>query len=338
MTQPIALSLGEPAGIGPDITLMAWLERKAWALPDFYAIGDADFYAARAQQLGLDVPIRKWAPDEACFDVDAGLAVIDCGVRVTANPGAPDASSAPAAEAAIRIAVRDVQAGRARALVTNPIAKAVMYRSGFAFPGHTEFLAALVAEARGTRPMPVMMLWCEDLAVVPVTIHLSLREAIASLTREAIVSTCRIVARDLQTRFGIARPRLALSGLNPHAGENGALGDEELRIIAPGIAQLQAEGILASGPFSADTMFHPAARQRYDCAVCMVHDQALIPIKTIAFDRAVNVTLGLPFVRTSPDHGTAFDVAGSGRARAQSLGAALRLAARLADATTAAPA
>jgi 4-hydroxythreonine-4-phosphate dehydrogenase len=215
--------------------------------------------------------------------------------------------------------------------VTNPVAKAVLYRTGFAEPGHTEFLAKLAAEATGRPSRSVMMLWAPELAVVPVTIHLPLREVPGTLTTALVADTARIVARDLVQRFGIARPRLAIAGLNPHAGEEGAMGDEDITIVAPAVTELRREGLRVDGPLPADTMFHAAARSAYDVALCMYHDQALIPIKTLAFDHAVNVTLGLPFVRTSPDHGTAFDIAGSGRARPASLVAALRLAARLAS-------
>ena len=247
----------------------------------------------------------------------------------TAQPGRPDGTSADAAIASIRRAVSDVVAGRAGAVVTNPIAKSVLYRAGFRHPGHTEFLAELAATA-GRTPQPVMMLWSPALAVVPVTIHLSLREAIAQLSSELIVSTARIVVADLKSRFGLVNPRLAVSGLNPHAGEDGSLGTEDQNIVAPAVETLRSQGIEVRGPLPADTMFHAAARKTYDCAICMYHDQALIPIKTIAFDDAVNVTLGLPFIRTSPDHGTAFDIAGTGRANPSSLIAALRLAARMA--------
>jgi 4-hydroxythreonine-4-phosphate dehydrogenase len=227
---------------------------------------------------------------------------------------------------------------RADAVVTNPIAKSVLYRSGFSDPGHTEYLARLAAEFSGGQvPQPVMMLWSPELAVVPVTVHMPLRDVPARLTRDLIVTTGRIVAHDLAGRFGIPHPRLAFAGLNPHAGEDGALGAEDADIIAPAVATLRAEGFDVRGPLPADTMFHAAARARYDAALCMYHDQALIPIKTLAFDHGVNVTLGLPFVRTSPDHGTAFDIAGTGRANPDSLAAALRLAHRLASARTAEP-
>ncbi len=205
--------------------------------------------------------------------------------------------------------------GAAAAVVTNPVAKNVLYSWGFAEPGHTEFLAKLVQDATGKSLRPVMMLWSPELAVVPVTIHLPLKEIFKQLSTELIVETGRIVARDLATRFRLPRPRLAVAGLNPHAGEEGTLGEEDRAIVAPAVAQLVAEGIDARGPLPADSMFHEQARASYDAALCMYHDQALIPIKTLAFDHAVNVTLGLPFVRTSPDHGTAFDIAGTGTGR-----------------------
>ena len=337
-SRPLALTLGEPAGIGPDITLAAWLRRDALALPPFYLLADPDFLARRARHLGLTVPLRAVAPEAAAATFASALPVVPLDERVSAEPGRPDQSSGPAAIASIRRAVADVFAGRAHALVTNPVAKAVLYRTGFAEPGHTEYLARLSQEATGQAAHPVMMLWSPELAVVPVTIHLPVREVPQRLTTDLIVTTGRTVARDLAGRFGIARPRLALAGLNPHAGEDGALGDEDAAVVAPAVARLRREGIDARGPLPGDTMFHAAARASYDAALAMYHDQALIPIKTLAFDHAVNVTLGLPFVRTSPDHGTAFDIAGTGRADSTSLVAALKLAARLvaADAMAAA--
>ena len=326
---PLALTIGEPAGIGPDLTLTVWRRRVELDLPAFYLIGDADFLGSRARILGLDVPLAIVAPEEAGAAFERALPVVPLGLPLTAAPGTPDASSAPAAIASIRRAVADVLGGRAAAVVTNPVAKNVLYRSGFAEPGHTEFLAKLAAETTGKAAHPVMMLWSAELAVVPVTIHLPLREVVSRLTSELVLETGRIVARDLAARFGIARPRIAVAGLNPHAGEEGALGEEDRIIVAPAIKQLRAEGIDAIGPLPADTLFHERARASYDVALCMYHDQALIPIKTLAFERAVNVTLGLPFVRTSPDHGTAFDIAGTGRADPSSLVAALTLAARL---------
>ncbi len=332
---PLALTLGEAAGIGPDIALASWLKRQQAALPPFYLLGDAAALARRAERLGVVVPLANVAPAEAVATFDRALPVVDIGVNATAEPGRPNASSAPAAITAIKRAVADVAAGRASAVVTNPIAKNVLYAAGFRHPGNTEFLAELAASA-GTVPHPVMMLWSETLAVVPVTIHLPLRQAITALTSDLIVKTCEITAADLKARFGLVRPRLAVSGLNPHAGEDGTLGAEDQAIIAPAVAKLRASGLDVRGPLSADTMFHAAARKTYDCAVCMYHDQALIPIKTLAFDDGVNVTLGLPFVRTSPDHGTAFDIAGTGRANPSSLIAALKLAARMTSSASAA--
>jgi 4-hydroxythreonine-4-phosphate dehydrogenase len=329
MAKPLALTSGEPAGIGPDITLKAWLRRAELKLPAFYLLGDCGLLRHRAKALGLDVPLAETSPEDASATFANALPVVATGKIATAQPGLPDDSSADAAIASIRRAVDDVVAGKAGAVVTNPIAKSVLYRAGFRHPGHTEFLAELAA-AGGHALQPVMMLWSPELAVVPVTIHLSLRDAIARLSSELIVSTARIVATGLKSRFGIARPRLALSGLNPHAGEDGSLGTEDRDIVKPAIEILRAEGIDVRGPLPADTMFHEAARKTYDCAICMYHDQALIPIKTLAFDEGVNVTLGLPFIRTSPDHGTAFDIAGTGRANPSSLIAALRLAARMA--------
>jgi 4-hydroxythreonine-4-phosphate dehydrogenase len=331
MTKPLALTLGEPAGIGPDIALAAWLQRKELRLPPFYLLGDPDFIGNRATMLSLDVPLAEVRAEDALQAFADVLPVVGTGHLATAKPGQPDASSADSAIGSIRHAVADVIAGRAGAVVTNPIAKSVLYRAGFRYPGHTEFLAALAA-GDATPLLPVMMLWSPTLSVVPVTIHMSLRDAIAQLSSELIVNTTRIVDAGLKRGFGIAHPRLAISGLNPHAGEDGGLGHEECAIITPAIEILRGDGIDVRGPLPADTMFHEAARKTYDCALCMYHDQALIPIKTLAFDDAVNVTLGLPFIRTSPDHGTAFDIAGSGRANPSSLIAALRLAARMAAA------
>jgi 4-hydroxythreonine-4-phosphate dehydrogenase len=329
MALPLALTLGEPAGIGPDITFAAWRRRAELGLTPFYLLADPAFVARRTERIAPDVPIAVVEPATAWASFKSALPVVDIGVPVSADPGRPDQSSAPAALAAIRRAVADVSAGAAAAIVTNPVAKNVLYRSGFPEPGHTEYLGKLAEQSTGVSAQPVMMLWSPELAVVPVTIHLPLKDVIAKLTGDLVVETGRIVARDLRDRFGIARPRLAVAGLNPHAGEDGALGDEDLTVVRPAVERLKAEGIDARGPLPADSLFHQAARASYDVALAMYHDQALIPIKTLAFDHAVNVTLGLPFVRTSPDHGTAFDIAGTGRADPTSLIAALQLAARL---------
>jgi 4-hydroxythreonine-4-phosphate dehydrogenase len=329
MVKALALTLGEPAGIGPDIAIKAWLRRNELKLPAFYLLGDRDFVASRAKTLGMNVDLADVGAEKAVSAFTSALPIVATGRVATARPGQPDETSAEAALASIRHAVADVVAGRASAVVTNPIAKSVLYRAGFRHPGHTEYLAELAASG-GDVPQPVMMLWSPVLAVVPVTIHLPLRDALAHLSSDLIVTTARIVVADLKARFGVKTPRLAVTGLNPHAGEEGTLGTEDQEIVAPAVEILRAEGIEARGPLPADTLFHDAARKAYDCAICMYHDQALIPIKTIAFDDAVNVTLGLPFIRTSPDHGTAFDIAGTGRANPASLIAALRLAARLA--------
>jgi 4-hydroxythreonine-4-phosphate dehydrogenase len=331
MAKPLAMTLGEPAGIGPDIAIKAWLRRDELKLPPFYLLGDRDFLVERAATLGLNVSLADVTAEDAVAAFADALPVVATGQTATARPGQPDGASAAAAMASIRQAVGDVAAGRAGAVVTNPIAKHVLYRAGFRHPGHTEFLAELAA-AGGHVPQPVMMLWSPALVVVPVTIHLALRDAIALLTSELIVSTARIAAAALKARFGIARPRLAVSGLNPHAGEDGSLGTEDRTIVAPAVEILRGEGMDVRGPLPADTMFHDGARETYDCAICMYHDQALIPVKTLAFEDAVNVTLGLPLIRTSPDHGTAFDIAGTGKANPSSLIAAIRLAARMAAA------
>jgi 4-hydroxythreonine-4-phosphate dehydrogenase len=335
--QPLALTLGEPAGIGPDLAVAVWRRRAELDLPRFYLIADPDFIRRRAERLGLEVPIATVTPAAAAAAFPSALPVVDLDVAVSAEPGRPDRSSAPAAIASLRRAVADVLSGAATAVVTSPVAKNVLYSWGFAEPGQTEFLATLAQETTGKWQRPVMMLWSPELAVVPVTIHLPLREIFAHLSTELVIETGRIVARDLAGRFRIPRPRLAVAGLNPHAGEEGTLGEEDCAIVAPAVARLKADGIDVRGPLPADSLFHQRARASYDAALCMYHDQALIPIKTLAFDHAVNVTLGLPFVRTSPDHGTAFDIAGTGTADATSLVAALRLAARLAMADNRAP-
>ena len=256
---------------------------------------------------------------------DSALPVLPVPLAVPVEPGRPDPANGRAVLASIDRAVALTLAGATTALVTNPIHKGVLYRAGFRHPGHTEYLGALVGSAT-----PVMMLEGGGLRVVPVTCHLSVRQALAALTTEAILLWGRITAAALIRDFGIARPRLAVAGLNPHAGENGAMGDEEQTIIAPAIAALKAEGIAVTGPHPPDTLFHEQARSRYDAVLCMLHDQALIPLKTLAFDSGVNITLGLPIVRTSPDHGTAFDLAGTGSASPTSLIAALATAMRLA--------
>ncbi|WP_113435204.1 4-hydroxythreonine-4-phosphate dehydrogenase PdxA [Rhizobium sp. SYY.PMSO] len=323
---PLALTQGDPAGIGPDITLAAWLRRGELDLPPFLFLGDADILAARASQLGLSVPLMAADPATAGDIFRDALPVLPIEAGVSVVAGEPHVATAKGTIAAIEMAVSLSMSGRTSAVVTNPIAKSVLYDAGFGFPGHTEFLADLATRATGKPVMPVMLLAGPKLRAIPVTIHIPLKEVPQALTSELIAETCRITDHDLRNRFGIARPRLAVAGLNPHAGENGALGKEDDEIVRPAIDRLRAEGIDAFGPLPADTMFHDDARRRYDVAICMYHDQALIPAKALGFDDSVNVTLGLPFVRTSPDHGTAFGIAGKGIAKEDSLVAALRLA------------
>ena len=326
----LAMTLGDPAGIGPELALRAWLRRAELGAP-FFVIADPAALRDAAGRLGLDVPVAVVAPGEAARAFDRALPVVALSVGAAATPGRPDSAFAGAVIELIERAVGYVRSGEASAVVTNPIAKHVLYEAGFKFPGHTEFLGEL-ARQWGQGVQPVMLLWSSTLCVAPVTIHIPLADVPRALTHGLIVSTARIVAADMRRRFAIARPRLAFAGLNPHAGEGGAIGREEIETIGPAIAQLREEGLDVSGPHPADTMFHAAARRRYDVALTMYHDQGLIPIKTLAFDTGVNVTLGLPFVRTSPDHGVAFDIAGRGVANPASLIEAVRLAARLAAA------
>ncbi len=327
----LALSIGDPSGIGPEIAIAAFLARDAASLPAFYLLADPALIASRAKHLGVSVLTVETAPAEAAQVFAHALPIVPLSARCIDSPGRPDPANAAGTIEAIDRAVAACLAGDAAAVVTCPIAKKPLYDAGFGFPGHTEYLAHLAAQHTGIEAMPVMMLAGPDLRTVPVTIHIALAEVPKTLTTELIVATARVTAADLTGRFGIARPRLAIAGLNPHAGEGGSMGLEDERIVGPAIDILRAEGVDAIGPLPADTLFHPRARAGYDVALCMYHDQALIPAKALAFDEAVNVTLGLPFIRTSPDHGTAFDIAGKGIARPDSLIAALKLARSLAD-------
>lgn len=324
---PLAVTSGEPAGIAAEITIKAWHETRLDEAA-FFVIGDPDLLAATAANLGIATEIAAIErAEEALSCFKRAIPVLRTPLAARVSPGVPDARNAHAVLASIQRAVELVRAGQAAAIVTNPIHKGVLYEAGFRHPGHTEYLAELAGS--GTRP--VMMLACRELRVVPVTVHLSLSEAVRSLTREEIVACGAITARALQTDFGVAEPVIAVAGLNPHAGEGGHLGREEIDIIGPAIDDLRAQGIRVRGPAPADTLFHARARAGVDAVICMYHDQALIPLKTIDFDGGVNVTLGLPFVRTSPDHGTAFDIAGVGKASAASLVTSLRFAAEMAS-------
>lgn len=318
---PLAVTMGEPAGVGGELSLKAWSRRRPGDRP-FFVLDDAARLEAIAARLGLDVPLREVdRPADATAVFAHALPVLPVRLRAAVEVGRPDPGNAPATLESIERAVDLAQAGEIAGMVTNPIQKKTLQEAGFPHPGHTEYLAEL-----GGGVDVAMMLACPALRVVPVTIHLSLADAVRALDTEGIVRAGRITASGLRTLFGIERPRLAVAALNPHAGEQGAMGDEERRIIAPAIEILRREGVDATGPAPADTLFHAAARTAYDAALCMYHDQALIPIKTIDFSGGVNVTLGLPFVRTSPDHGTALDIAGTGRADPASLVAALHMA------------
>jgi 4-hydroxythreonine-4-phosphate dehydrogenase len=324
MTRPLAIAMGDSAGIGPEITAKAWKARELHSLSPFFAVGDP-----RALAKIWDGPVALIGdPEEATAafaDALPVLAVADAG---EATPGSPDVESARAALQSLEMAVGVTRSGAAGALVTGPVSKAQLYRIGFTHPGQTEF----VAERCGiSGDNTVMMLAGPTLRVVPITVHVALARVPELLSQELIVAKARVTARGLLRNFGIERPRLAFAGLNPHAGESGAIGREEIDILEPAIAQLRTEGIDAVGPFSADTMFHPRARAGYDAALCLYHDQALIPIKTLHFDDGVNTTLGLPIVRTSPDHGTAFNIAGQDQANPGAMIAAIRMAALQAE-------
>jgi 4-hydroxythreonine-4-phosphate dehydrogenase len=318
---PLAVTMGEPAGIGGELSLKAWLARQSGARP-FFVLDDPSRLAALASKLGLKVAIKEiHRPAEAAGVFATALPVMPVRLRTPAEPGKPDPANAFATLESIERAARFAAEREIAGFATNPIQKKTLQDAGFKHPGHTEFLAELAGGVD-----VAMMLACPELRVVPATIHLSLADAVRSLDPAVIVRAGRIAATGLKSLFGIARPRLAIAALNPHAGEQGTMGDEEERIIVPAVAVLRQEGIEVRGPAPADTLFHPAARRTYDAAICMYHDQALIPIKTIDFSGGVNVTLGLPFVRTSPDHGTALDIAGTGQADPTSLIASLAMA------------
>jgi 4-hydroxythreonine-4-phosphate dehydrogenase len=326
---PLALTLGDPAGVGPEIVVKAWMALRSEG-PVFFVIGDHDALAS-ASGAGGAILRRILSPAEAPGAFGAALPVLDVPLRAPVVAGRPSAGAAASIVQWIERAVGLALSGAVSGVVTAPIAKAPLYEAGFGFPGHTEFLGELTAAAPfdGERG-PVMMLTAQDLRASLVTVHEPLAQAPGLLSLERIVHVGLVTAQALRRDFGVAAPRLAVAGLNPHAGEGGALGREEVEIVGPAVAALQRQGVDASGPYPADTLFPPEMRTRYDAALCLYHDQALIPVKMLDFWGGVNVTLGLPIVRTSPDHGTAFDIAGRGLARAESLIAAIRLAERIA--------
>ena len=325
MDKPLAISMGEPAGVGPDIILALHGRRAELNLPPFCVYGHPDFFRARAARLGLDVAIAVVSAADAAGTFAEALPIVPVDGLVPDHPGQISPLSAGAVIRSIEAAVEATMTGACRGLVTAPIHKGALYNAGFRYPGHTEMLADLCAGG-GKPRLPVMMLAHGGLRAVPVTIHVPIRDVPDLLTRELIVDTIRVVSQDLKRRFAVAEPKIGVAGLNPHAGEGGAIGREDLEIVGPAVAQLQFEGISVEGPLPADTLFYPAHWARFDAVVAMYHDQALIPIKTVAFEEAVNVTLGLPIVRTSPDHGTALDLAGTGRASPASFLAAIRMA------------
>jgi len=317
--QPLAVALGDPAGIGPEIVARAWAARHDENLPCFFAIGDR-----RSIEAVWDGPVEVLTTPGDAEAVSAhALPLVQVDDPGDIVPGDANLAGARCALDSLEIAVGLARSSAAAGLVTGPVSKAQLYAIGFTYPGQTEFIAERCGVARGN---VAMMLAGPSLRTAPVTIHTALADVPRALTTELIVTRARVVARGLQRDFGIAEPRLAVAGLNPHAGEGGTLGREELDIIGPALDQLRAEGIAVTGPLSADTMFHAEARARYDVALCMYHDQALIPLKTLDFYDGVNVTLGLPIVRTSPDHGTAFGIAGRGTAHPRAMCAAIRMA------------
>lgn len=322
-TAPLALTLGEPAGIGPEITAKAWMQRREAGLAPFFLIGARSAIAAHGTEVAC---AEIAAPEEAPAVFEEALPILERPLGAVAL-GRPSQVTAAAVIGAIDDAVALALEGRAGAVVTNPIQKKALYDAGFSDPGHTEYLARRC----GLDPAhTVMMLAVEGLRVVPLTVHVPLARVPALVTAERLAHVARVLNQALIAQFAIAAPRIAVAGLNPHAGEDGSIGREDLEVIAPALEALRCEGLDLRGPLPADTLFHARARQGYDAALCMYHDQALVPLKTIDFDRGVNITLGLPIVRTSPDHGTALDIAGRGLASPDSLIAAIRMAGDLA--------
>lgn len=329
---PLALTMGEPAGVGPELALKAWCARQHETVPPFVYVGDATQLRATASQVGIDAAIHLVTDFSAVSEIfDQALPVFQCALPKPVRPGVPDMDNSARVVEAIAQALRLIREDKACGLVTNPIHKKSMWQVGFSFPGHTEYLAAAAQRIWGRSAKVAMMLVVPGLRVVPVTRHIPLKDVPRLLDTETIVETGLIVAGGLAKDFAIHNPRLAIAALNPHGGEDGELGDEESRVIKPAVDALRAEGILVTGPIAADTLFHEDSRRNVDAILCMYHDQALIPLKTLNFYEGVNVTLGLPFVRTSPDHGTAFDIAGQGTAKSGSLISALKMAATIAQ-------
>ncbi|NRA88597.1 MAG: 4-hydroxythreonine-4-phosphate dehydrogenase PdxA [Rhizobiales bacterium] len=330
---PLALTCGDPSSIGGELTLKAWLDKGLKGIAPFVYIGDANHLQNIADILEYKIPFQQIStPSEATEIFSHSLPVLQQDLTVNSVLGQPSSDNAPAVIKSIETAVELTQNKQCRVVVTNAIAKNILYDAGFKYPGHTEFLEHLAnSNAASKKYKSVMMLACSQLRVVPITIHIPLMQVAEKLTADLIYDTAKIVADDLKKWFKIDNAKMVFTGLNPHAGEAGSMGKEDIEIIIPAVDRLLADGFNAKGPLPADTMFHQAARANYDVALGMYHDQVLIPIKTLDFDKGVNVTLGLPFIRTSPDHGTAFDIAGKGIARPTSLIAALKLAHKMAN-------
>ncbi|MGH6760944.1 MAG: 4-hydroxythreonine-4-phosphate dehydrogenase PdxA [Phyllobacterium sp.] len=325
-TPPVVLTMGEPAGIAAEITLKAWLALRN-SRSTFFVLHDLDYLSDAARALSLSIPVIPIShPDEAAEAFGEGLPVMSIALNAPVAVGRPDSRNAASVVDSIRLATEMAASGEAGALVTNPIQKSALYEIGFDFPGHTEFLEHLA----GPGHRATMMLASEQLKVIPVSIHEPLSAAVSGISTAKIVEVARAADAGLRRDFAMERPRLAIAGLNPHAGEAGSMGREEIEVIMPAIETLRRDDIDARGPYPPDTMFTARVRAGYDAAICMYHDQALIPLKTLDVDGGVNVTLGLPFVRTSPDHGTALDIAGKGIADPGSLIAAIRMAIRIA--------
>jgi 4-hydroxythreonine-4-phosphate dehydrogenase len=329
-TLPIAVTIGEPSGIGPEVIIKSWFKRREHNLSPFFVIGSPTTIQMHAEQLRLPIPIQVISsPSEANSVYNSALPIIDLGLDGEFNFAAPNSKTAPMVIGAIEKAVELIANGHARSMVTAPINKASLYDAGFKSPGHTEYLAELASKHFNNVFHPVMMLASEQLCVVPLTIHVAICEVPKLINHELLTRTIGTINDSMKKYFGVPSPTIAVSGLNPHAGENNAMGQEDSQIIAPAIEALKKQGVNVTGPHPADTMFHAQARSQYDVALCMYHDQALIPIKTIDFDAGVNVTLGIPIVRTSPDHGTALNIAGRNLAKPTSMINSLKLADRM---------
>ncbi|MEP3630313.1 MAG: 4-hydroxythreonine-4-phosphate dehydrogenase PdxA [Hyphomicrobiales bacterium] len=334
LNKPVLLTIGEPAGIGPELAVKLWAEQKTQSVPPFVLMTDPAFIESRARLLGTDITIQQWDENWSASTLKQAfsetLLFHPLQHSIEDAPNQLRAQNSSAVIEAIETAVGLIQQGRASAVVTNPINKNALYEAGFKHPGHTEFLGEL-AKLWGNTYRPVMMLAGPELRTVPATLHIPLKDVPSALNTQELTELMMITARELKNRFAIASPRIAVTGLNPHAGEEGTMGSEDRDIILPAIKAAQEAGITVSGPHPADTLFYAQKRKTYDAVIAMYHDQALLPVKTIAFDETVNVTLGLPFIRTSPDHGTALDIAGKGIARPDSLLAALKMASEMAE-------